>query len=65
MGYLFGGKSLSAKQSRLYAALLSGSALALVPNAAMAQDGETGEDGVAEGETRIVVTGIRTSLWSK
>lgn len=64
MGYLFGGKSLSAKQSRLYAALLSGSALALVPNAAMAQDGETGEDGVAEGETRIVVTGIRTSLQS-
>ncbi|WP_199797037.1 TonB-dependent receptor [Erythrobacter longus] len=59
-----GGASLLAGRSRLMSGLLVGSALALIPSTAIAQD--TGaEDAVSEGEgNAIVVTGIRSSLQS-
>ncbi len=60
MNYLNGGLRLSATRSRIVAGLLTGSAIALVPSAAFAQDAETAEvDG-----NEIIVSGIRSSLQS-
>ncbi len=64
MRYPNGGASLPATRSRLLAGLLTGSALALLPSAAFAQDADN-TDSVAEGEENtIIVTGIRSSLQS-
>lgn len=58
------GAGLRLNKSRLIAGLLTGSAVALMPATALAQDNENG-DTVANGEENaIVVTGIRGSLQS-
>ncbi|MEP0393324.1 MAG: TonB-dependent receptor [Erythrobacter sp.] len=62
MGYLNGGTSLSAKKSRIVAGLLTGSAIALMPSAAWAQDAEVASDSAENNE--IIITGIRSSLES-
>ncbi|WP_299194036.1 TonB-dependent receptor [uncultured Erythrobacter sp.] len=64
MGYFTGGAAASAKRSRIVTGLLTGSAIALMPATALAQDADSGAS-VAEGEENtIVVTGIRSSLAS-
>ncbi len=64
MGNQKRGASLRANKSRLIAGLLAGSAVALMPTTALAQDNQ-GDGSVAEGEdNQIVVTGIRSSLQS-
>jgi len=62
MNHGTGGASLPTNRSRLLAGLLTGSAIALMPSTALAQDAD---EGVAEGEENtIIVTGIRSSLQS-
>ncbi|MEP3421642.1 MAG: TonB-dependent receptor [Erythrobacter sp.] len=64
MGYRNGGKSLSGTKTRVIGGLLAGSAMALVPSTAWAQDSES-DSTVAEGEgNQIIVSGIRSSLQS-
>ncbi|MEL7217242.1 MAG: TonB-dependent receptor plug domain-containing protein, partial [Pseudomonadota bacterium] len=63
MGYRNGGSRLSARKMRLVAGLLTGSAIALAPTAAWAQDAEVAEDSAGE-DNQIIVTGIRSSLAS-
>ena len=61
MGIRNRGVSLSGTKLRVVGGLLAGSALALVPSTAWAQDAESG----AEGEgNQIIVSGIRSSLQS-
>ncbi|MCK0127354.1 TonB-dependent receptor [Erythrobacter sp. F6033] len=65
MKYRNGGASLSAKKARILAGLMTGSAIAFAPGAALAQDGESTAE-VANGDegTEIIVSGIRSSLAS-
>jgi len=51
----------AARKQRLIAGMLAGSAIALIPGAALAQDNESV---ASEDENTIVVTGIRSSLQS-
>ncbi|MEP0190285.1 MAG: TonB-dependent receptor [Erythrobacter sp.] len=65
MGYWKGGASRPVRSSRIFATLMTGSAIALLPSAALAQDSDDSGDSVSteEGEG-IIVTGIRSSLQS-
>jgi len=63
MGYWNGGTSPFAKKSRIIAGLLTGSAIALAPSVAWAQDADVSDDSAGE-ENQIIVTGIRSSLAS-
>ncbi len=60
MTYLNRGLGLSATRSRIVAGLLTGSAIALIPSAAFAQDAEAADSD----DNEIIVSGIRSSLQS-
>ena len=66
MGYLKASCGSQLRRSRIAAGLLTGSALALIPSAAWAQDGAQGDGASDSGQpdNQIVVTGIRSSLAS-
>ena len=65
MGYWKGGASRPARSSRIFATLMTGSAIALLPSTALAQDSEDGDSTVTTEESEgIIVTGIRSSLQS-
>jgi len=63
MGYLKGGIAMPANRTRFLAGLLTGSALAMMPATAFAQD-NAGDEAAEEDGNTIVVTGIRSSLAS-
>lgn len=65
MGIRLAPSCASARKQRIIAGMLAGSAIALIPTAALAQDNE-GDASVANGdeENAIIVTGIRGSLQS-
>jgi len=64
MRFLKGGVSQPANRTRMLAGLLTGSAIALMPTTAFAQDADTADGASQEDGNQIVVTGIRSSLQS-
>ena len=65
MSYRLGAAGGASKKSRILAGLMAGSALALIPGAAFAQESES-DSAVSTGndDNQIIVTGIRSSLQS-
>ncbi|MEM9501084.1 MAG: TonB-dependent receptor [Pseudomonadota bacterium] len=65
MGIRLAPSRASARKQRIIAGMLAGSAIALIPGAALAQDNENDASVASGGEgNTIVVTGIRSSLQS-